>query len=312
MTVWRAEPRPVLSGFQSEQRFCFVVFGEKSSLSEVLVPFAERHGADLFIATGELSERRAYEMAKAAVADGRKLICLTFSDFDPSGYQMPVSIAVKLMAQRELQFPDFEFAVQPVALTIDDVIRLHLPTAMVEKKDKRVGMWQEAFAPRLIEAGLLTQPQVDEGGLAQVEIDALTAINPSELNRMAEAAIAPYLDSTLNQRAQEAHDAWSQQAASALERGVDRARLDMLSHAERLAANRFNGLLRSLTRNKDRIDAIEAAMGALADDVDLPPTPEPPEAIERSETAQPLVDSDWGYLGMVEAMKSRKKYEDEG
>ena len=121
LTIYRARPLPLLSGFRAEQRFCFAVFGEKSSLSEVLVPFAERHGADLYIATGELSERRAYEMARDASRDGRKLICLTFSDFDPSGYQMPVSIAVKLMAQRELQFPDFEFAVQPVAVTIDDV-----------------------------------------------------------------------------------------------------------------------------------------------------------------------------------------------
>ena len=76
----------------------------KSSLSEVLKPFAERHGADLFIATGELSERRAYEMARDAVRDGRKLVVLTFFDFDPSGYQMPVSIGVKLMAQKVLRF----------------------------------------------------------------------------------------------------------------------------------------------------------------------------------------------------------------
>jgi hypothetical protein len=61
----------------------------------------------------------------------------TFSDFDPSGMQMPVSIAVKLMAQQALHFPDFEFIVQPVALTLEDVIRLRLPTAMVDKKDAR-------------------------------------------------------------------------------------------------------------------------------------------------------------------------------
>jgi hypothetical protein len=32
-----------------------------------------------------------------AVRDGRKLVVFTFSDFDPSGYQMPVSIGVKLI-----------------------------------------------------------------------------------------------------------------------------------------------------------------------------------------------------------------------
>jgi hypothetical protein len=42
-----------------------------------------------------------------------------------------------------------------------------------------------------------------EGTLAQVEIDAPTAINPAELNRMAEAAIAPYLEPELAARAAE-------------------------------------------------------------------------------------------------------------
>jgi hypothetical protein len=313
VAIGRPEPRPFLSGFGVEERFCFAVFGEKSSLSEVLVPFAARHGADLFIAIGELSESRAYQMARDAARDGRKLIVFTFSDFDPSGMQMPVSIAVKLMAHRELQFPTFEFAVVPVALTLEDVIRLRLPTAMVEKKDKRTGMWQATFAPPLIEAGLLTQAEVDQGGLAQVEIDALGAINPTELNRMAEAAIAPYLDPTLAQRADAAKDAWLREAQTALDRGVDRTRLDKLSRAEQRDARSFNRLLCSLQRAKGRIDSGEAAMRVLAEAVGLPPIPKllDPDG-ERSETAKPLVDSDWGYLGMVEAMKARKKYEDEG
>ena len=211
LTVHRAEPKVGLLRFRPEERFCFSAFGEKSSLSEVLVPFGQRHGADLFIATGELSERRAYEMARDAVRDGRKLVVFTFSDFDPSGYQMPVSLSIKLLAQQMLQFPTFKFVVQPVALSIDDVIRLRLPTAMVEKDDKRLDMWQDAHAEALIEAGLLTQAEVDGGGLAQVEIDALTAINPAELDRMAEAAIAPYLDPTLSQRAAEAQAAWTRE-----------------------------------------------------------------------------------------------------
>ena len=59
------------------------------------------------------------------------------------------------------------------------------------------------------------------------------------------------------------------------------------------------------------IEAIEAALSAQAAAVELPPIPEPPEVIERSETASPLVNSDWGYLNMVRALKASKKYEDE-
>jgi hypothetical protein len=311
VSVSRAMPHAVLAGLRADQRFCFAVFGEKSSLAEVLKPFAERHGADLFIATGELSERRAYEMARDAVRDGRTLVCLTFCDFDPSGHQMPVSIGVKLMAQKTLQFPGFDFIVQPVALSLDDVVRLKLPTAMVEKEDKRKDAWQEAHAEALIEAGLLTQEEVDGGGLAQVEIDALTAIMPEELNRIAEAAIAPYLDNDLEARTNEVRQAWEDEAETALTVGIDRSSLDLLSHAERLAANRFNALLRSLGRTKDRLDAIEARMLTHAEGVALPPIPEAPKADgERSEAAKPMIDSVWGYLRMVKAMKDRKAYDE--
>lgn len=257
LSISRPEPHPRLSGFQLEQKYCSAAFGEKSSLSEVLVPFGQRHGADLFIAAGELSESRAYEMARDAVRDGRKLICFTFSDFDPSGMQMPVSIAVKLMAQQALQFPEFDFAVVPVALTIDDVIRLRLPTAMVEKRDKRQPKWQATFGRRLVEAGLLKEEDllIDEDDskpkkLAQVEIDALVAINPTELARMAEAAIAPYLDPTLARRAQEAKDAWMREAEPVLHGGVDGVLLDRLSRAEQRDAGSFNCLLQSLRRAK--------------------------------------------------------------
>jgi hypothetical protein len=318
--ISRASPRAVLTGFHVEQRFCFATFGEKSSLSEVLTPFCSAHNMDGFIAIGELSETRAYQMARDAVEDGRKLICFTFSDFDPSGFQMPVSIAVKLMAQRNLQFPELEFAVVSVALTLEQVIENRLPTAMVDKNDKRRDRWQAIFAPPLIEAGLLPQEEVDRGGLAQVEIDALAALRPDVLRRYADEAIAPFLDATLQTRAAEAQMEWERAANETLATGVDRAKLDMLSHAERIAANRFNSLVTSrfnsltrvVARSKERLDALENAIDEEVRRVALPPAPKTPEAKEKSETAVPLVDSDWGYYGMVEALKARKKYEDEG
>jgi hypothetical protein len=52
-------------------------------------------------------------------------------------------------------------------------------------------------------------------------------------------------------------------------------------------------------------------MTTLAAGVLLPPVPEPLKAEPSEDGAAPLVDSAWGYLGMVEAMRARKKYEDE-
>jgi hypothetical protein len=87
------------------------------------------------------------------------------------------------MAQRNLQFTELEFAVVPVALILEQVIENRLPTAMVDKNDKRRDRWQAIFAPPLIEAGLLTREEVDRGGLAQIEIDALAALRPDVLRR---------------------------------------------------------------------------------------------------------------------------------
>ena len=107
--VWRAGPRPLLSGFQPEQKFCFALFGEKSSLSPVLRPFGERHGADLYIAVGELSEARAYEMARPTRCrrwPQARLLLRPIRTSKPIGHvQMPVSIARKLPKRKGLQFP---------------------------------------------------------------------------------------------------------------------------------------------------------------------------------------------------------------
>jgi hypothetical protein len=76
-----------------KQRYLLAIFGEKSSLGSELRPVAMRYGADLYLATGELSVRQAYLMARDAAKDGRELVLFTVADFDPSGHQMTVSIA---------------------------------------------------------------------------------------------------------------------------------------------------------------------------------------------------------------------------
>ena len=39
-----------------------------------------------------------------------------FADCDPAGWQMPISVARKLQAQKALHFPELEFEVHRVAL----------------------------------------------------------------------------------------------------------------------------------------------------------------------------------------------------
>ena len=96
----RAEivPRAEVADFRGTQPFKLVCFGEKSSLEPILAPSCERRHADLYLPTGEIvrhadlpdSERRRPGRPADGGAD--------FSDWDPSGWQMPISIARKLQA----------------------------------------------------------------------------------------------------------------------------------------------------------------------------------------------------------------------
>ena len=135
-------------------------------------------------------------MARDAAEDGRPLITFCFCDFDPAGAQMPVSIGRKLQALKVMSFPDLRGQVVPVALTLEQALRFSLPTTPVKAGEKRRGRWQAAYGPALYEAGLIGSPDT----AAQVEIDALAALRPDDLRRIAHDSIAPYWDAGLTAR----------------------------------------------------------------------------------------------------------------
>jgi hypothetical protein len=126
----------------------------------VLLPIARAKQADLYLPSREISDTLLHRMASDAVKDGRPLVVFTLSDCDPAGHQMPVSIARKLQSLRDLLFPKFRFEVVPVALTVDQVRELGLPSTPLKETEKRADRWREAF------------------GVEQTEIDALATLQP--------------------------------------------------------------------------------------------------------------------------------------
>src|SRR5262249_35143749 len=139
------EPLPCAEGFEPRQAFHFVIFGEKASLEDVLLPIAEAKQADLYLPTGEISDTLVYQIAKEANDDGRPLVLFTLSACDPAGRQMAVSIARKLQAFHDLFFPKLPFEVVPVALNVEQVRELGLPSTPLKETEKRAGRWREAF-----------------------------------------------------------------------------------------------------------------------------------------------------------------------
>ena len=81
------------------------------------------------------------------VADGRPLVVLTFSDFDPAGYwDMPTCMGRKLQALRDLLFPELRFTVVHAALGPEQVRELDLPSSPLKSGEKRAAKWLELYS----------------------------------------------------------------------------------------------------------------------------------------------------------------------
>jgi hypothetical protein len=237
-----AMPKP-----RQPYRICMV--GEKTSLGEVLRPIAREVMAELLLATGEVSESHVYGIAARAAADGRRLRILYFADFDPAGWQMPVSIARKLQAHCAREFPDLDVRLIRVALTYDQVVQFSLPDSPIKKGEKRAKAWNEKW------------------GRDQVEIDALAVLRPDLLDRIARAAVAPYFDPTLESRFN---------AAAKLPAGTERwfrklSEYSTATTAIRSAYGPARDAVAALNRAAtDSIDAVRKAVEAAENKPDLP------------------------------------------
>src|SRR4051794_22541041 len=130
------------------------------------------------------------EMAARAAADPRPAVALYFSDFDPSGWQMPISLSRKLQALRTLRHPGLCIAVHQVALTLDQMRALNLPSTPLKTTEKRADKWRARMKHE------------------QTEIDALGALRPEELTRIALDALKPFFDFTLDARCRAAFEKW--------------------------------------------------------------------------------------------------------
>ncbi|MBV9481632.1 MAG: hypothetical protein JO249_12895, partial [Acidobacteria bacterium] len=190
-----ALPSFYLEGFRGRQTHRIIFYGEKTSLAEILEPIARQIGAEMVLVIGESSETRLYEAMKRANQDGRPAIVLYFADHDPSGFQMARSVARKVQAHHDFQYPDLDVKVDRVALTIDQVRDWKLPDKPLSPKEKRADNWQSIL------------------GVGQTEIDAAIELEPEKLCQAIFEAIAPFYDDTLDGRVREIEEAWHEKAA---------------------------------------------------------------------------------------------------
>jgi hypothetical protein len=209
------------------------------------------------------------------------MVVVYFSDCDPSGWQMPISVGRKLQGLKEGWFPELNFEVRRVALTPDQVREYGLPSTPLKATEKRADAWSHAMH------------------IEQTEIDALASLRPDLLRRIARDAIAPFYDTSLDRRVTEARSHWITRAQIVVDASMDAEQMDSLraEATEKLAELRAE------------IDAINDALRIDAGQFDLPPVPDVPEATLNGSDGLPLLDSRWSFTDQCHALIASKAYE---
>lgn len=277
-------PRVGVEGFTEVQPNRLVLFGEKTSLEDVLGSIADEHAADLYLPKGEISDTMLHQMASEGAADERPMVVLCFSDCDPAGWQMPISIGRKLQAFRSAMFPDLSFRVYRVALTPDHVREYGLPSTPLKPAELRADRWRTAM------------------GVAQTEIDALAALQPKLLEQIARDAIVPFFDTSLARRVREAEQDWLAEAQERLERQIDQEQLQRI---------RADAEVR-LAEMREDLDGIDDALRAETDAHFDPPPIDVPQADVARVNDLPLIDSGWSFAEQSRRLIADRAYESGG
>ncbi|SDP77296.1 hypothetical protein SAMN05428967_3365 [Phyllobacterium sp. YR620] len=260
------------------QPFHIVLFGEKSSLEPVLGELAARYHASLYLPTGEISNDFIYQMAKHGAEDGRRMIVLCFSDFDPVGQGMPVNIARKLQAFKAMRYHDLAFEVHAAALTVEQAVRYNLPSSPL-KAGGRADAWKKRH------------------GREQTELDALEA---AELREIALAAISPFYDHTLDERLAIARKAWTDAAEEKLRDAIDPMIFDPISDEIAKLAEAVEDGVASLNAQCDVYREAAETIEIMFDRFD------PPKPIKVEETPPPLVSTDMNALVFIDILKEHR------
>jgi hypothetical protein len=218
--------------------------------------------------------------------DGRPMVVMYFSDADPAGWQMPISVARKLQALQALHFPGLRFQVYRAALTPAQVGEYGLPSTPLKETEKRGDAWRAAW------------------GIDQTEIDALASLRPDLLRQVARASLVPFFDHGLAARVADAYRDWVEEAAEIV---VNRLGVDQLERLRTQASEQ-------LATIRAEVDALREAMRINVDDLELElPTPVVPAAeLNGHRPPPPLVDSAGSFADQCRRLLDSKGYRQQG
>ncbi|MCL0036486.1 hypothetical protein M1N47_03655 [Dehalococcoidia bacterium] len=169
------------------QPYHMEIWCEKSTMNDVLLPLCQQYHVNLITGVGYLSITSVINLLQRIHRIGKPVRIFYVSDFDPSGDTMPFSAA------RQIEFWVQNFGtwnknikLTPIVLTEKQVSRYNLPRVPIKDEDKGKCNFEERY------------------GEGATELDALEALYPGELARIAKEAILQYWDEDLGSKVREA------------------------------------------------------------------------------------------------------------
>jgi hypothetical protein len=171
-----------VSGYEPAQAFHLELWCEKSTVNDVLVPLCQHYGMNLQTGLGELSITATLALVHRLQEAGKPARIFYVSDFDPAGQSMPVSVSRKVEYFVRTLGLSVDARVFPVILTAEQVHSYRLPRTPIKDTERRRGGFEDRY------------------GEGAVELDALEALYPGELQNVLSQCIACYFDPTLEQR----------------------------------------------------------------------------------------------------------------
>lgn len=177
-----------IDDFYADQRYHLEIWCEKSTMDDILDPLGRRYGVNIQTGVGEMSITSVCELSQRFRTDKPSRI-LYISDFDPAGQSMPVAASRKAeYFVNKMGREGYNVRLFPLVMTIDQVQQYQLPRTPIKDGERRAGAFEERY------------------GEGAVELDALEALYPGELERILVDTIAHYYDGTLSRRTVEVYN----------------------------------------------------------------------------------------------------------
>jgi hypothetical protein len=278
-------PGYALTGFEGEQSYHLEIWCEKSTQNDILLPFCRQYGINLVTGLGELSITATLAVAARIEESAKPARIFYVSDFDPAGQCMPVSVARKIEYWIRGKQDNADVRLFPVVLSAEQVKKYRLPRTPIKDKERRRAGFESRF------------------GTGAVELDALEALHPGELQRVLRSIVLNYYDETLDGRVSEAESERHHELRIIMQR-VYR------NHDDEIEALRseYDGIREEFTARlescAERMSALWETMGdELRDEMPSIGRDSIPDAEDGTEIGEGLYNSERDYIAQLSAYK---------